>query len=106
MRSDLETLNVFLILKGTYSLECCIRKRKHQSLSFILHVLLYGKWSCHEKRRLDWDMDDLVMLKFQLITLLSLHYIPCFLKRNKGIAIKVGIKIVLNIYLKQKSLGR
>ena len=41
-----------------------MRKQKHQSLSFILHVILYGKYSGHEKRRLDWDMNDL-MMKFQ-----------------------------------------
>ena len=29
-----------------------MRKRKHQSLSFIVHMILYGKWSCHEKKTL------------------------------------------------------
>ena len=31
------------------------------------------------------------------------HNIACVFKRNKGIAIKFRIKILLNIYLKQKS---
>ena len=52
MRSDLETLNVFSNLNGNYSFKPLHEKTKHQSLSFILHVILYGKWSCHEKKTL------------------------------------------------------
>ena len=66
MRSDLETLNVFLNLKGSYSFKPLHEKTKTPVTQFYFaRDTVYGKWSCHEKRRLDWYMNGLMMLKFQ-----------------------------------------
>ena len=39
-------------LKGSYSFKPLHEKTKTPVTQFILHVIPYGKWSCHEKKTL------------------------------------------------------
>ena len=64
-------------LKGNYSFKSLHEKTKTPVIQFYCARDSYGKWSCHEKRRLDWHMNALMMLKFQQ------NNIACVFKRER-----------------------